>query len=79
VRISNALSRVAGVVKIFPSSTNFILFQHTLGLDTHQRLLDQGLFLNDCASLAPGMLRLSLRSPSENDLVLQAISALGEV
>jgi histidinol-phosphate aminotransferase len=75
-RMISALEKSPGVSKVFPSRTNFILFKHTHGDAVHTKLLENGFFLNDCRSVGPGTLRLSLRSAEENDRLLHCISQL---
>lgn len=75
-RVLARLRATLPVSKVYPSSTNFVLFEHSMGEKTHAALSDLGFFLNDCSSVAPGALRLSLRSRRENDAVIDALSEL---
>ncbi len=74
-RVMGELEKMPGVEKVYPSQTNFILFRHGLGARAHERLAQAKIFLNDCASVAPGALRFSLRSAEENDRVLKALAS----
>ncbi|MCI2046492.1 MAG: aminotransferase class I/II-fold pyridoxal phosphate-dependent enzyme [Faecalibacterium sp.] len=63
---------------VLPGEANYLLFRTTLP-DLAARLAQEGLLVKDCADcagLAPGYCRVSLRTLSENARLAQAVSVL---
>ena len=80
-RMHRALEDLQGITA-YPSAANFILCQwlYTDDLDDLLRpLLSQGLYVRDCRNF-PGLdgnyFRLAVRTPAENDQLLQSISSI---
>lgn len=83
-RLQRGLERLSGV-RVFPTKANFILLELPIG---HQAtrvvsvLRRQGLLLRDCSQV-PGLndrsLRVAVRTRSENDQLLKALSFIGRV
>lgn len=74
-RLEGALSRLAGVQRVWPSQANFLLveFQHPAAV--WQRAHAAGLLLRDMRR-APGLaqaLRISIGSPEQNDRLLASL------
>ncbi|MFI5119736.1 MAG: pyridoxal phosphate-dependent aminotransferase [Thermoanaerobaculia bacterium] len=71
-RVSAAL-RAAGAV-VAPSRSNFLFVRPPAADAAHVRrcLLERGILVRDMTSAVPGRLRVSIGSPLENDLFLEA-------
>jgi threonine-phosphate decarboxylase len=81
IRVHHALGALQGITA-YPSAANFILCQwhRTEDLDDLLRhLLSQGLYVRDCRNF-PGLdgnyFRLAVRSPAENDQLLESIASI---
>ena len=73
-RIRAELERIDGIARVWPSEGNYLLFR-TAAEDLFDRLLDQGVLVRDF-STAPrlgGCLRVTVGTPEENDLFLEAL------
>ena len=80
-RVMVAMHQLSGIVKLWPSSANFLCFQVANAHDCYQNLLAQNIVVRS-VSHYPGLhncLRVSIGSMQENNLFLTAIStALAE-
>ncbi len=83
IRLQQALGALAGITG-YPSAANFILCQwhRTDDLDDLLRhLLSQGLYVRDCRNF-PGLegnyFRVAVRSPAENDQLLESIASISD-
>jgi threonine-phosphate decarboxylase len=81
IRVHHALGALQGITA-YPSAANFILCQwHRTGDldDLLRHLLSQGLYVRDCRNF-PGLdgnyFRLAVRSPAENDQLLESIASI---
>lgn len=76
--LSEALSELSVVEKVYPSETNYILVRFTDGNKVFKALWDQGIILRD-QSKQPGLtncLRITIGTEIENVRVIEAIEAL---
>ncbi|CAE6767442.1 threonine-phosphate decarboxylase CobD [Nitrospira defluvii] len=83
-RLQRALERLSGV-RVFPAKANFILLELPVGHKATQVvsvLRRRGVLLRDCSKV-PGLndrsLRVAVRTRSENDRLLKALSFIGRV
>ena len=83
-RLQRALERLSGV-RVFPAKANFILLELPVGHKATQVvsvLRRRGVLLRDCSQV-PGLndrsLRVAVRTRSENDRLLKALSFIGRV
>ena len=69
-------------LKVFPSSTNYLLLQITGGLSSTElrdRLMHQRILVRNCATfmgLTAQFIRVAIRTRAENDLLVRAIHAV---
>lgn len=79
-RLGRALREIPDL-QVFPSEANFLLIELPASLrasDVAERLRDRGLLVRDCSTIAgltERMVRVAIRTPRENDLLLRAIEA----
>lgn len=72
-RMADELQRSPFVKRIYPSVANFLLVEAVDRLALLARLKEYGIRARDRQSDMPDCVRLSLGTPAENDLVLQAL------
>lgn len=69
-------------LKIFPSSTNYLLLQITEGISSRElrdRLLHQRILIRDCATfmgLSPHFFRIAIRTTEENERLLKGLKSV---
>ncbi len=76
--LSRAIQKMPGT-KIYPSETNFILFQARPDLD--RRLLEHGILIRDCSNfrgLEKGFFRIGVRPHAENEALMKAWKLIEE-
>lgn len=75
-RVSDALSTLPVIDKVWRSSGNFVLFRGRDAGNLFHLALENGVLLRDVSAQSGlgGCLRMSMGRPDENDLVLQAFS-----
>lgn len=74
-RVLDELLQLRGVVRVWPSSANFVLLRTGVE-DLFERLLDLGVLVRDF-STTPGLegcIRVTIGQPDENDWFLQALT-----
>jgi histidinol-phosphate aminotransferase len=67
---------IADVVEVFPSRANFLLVRHAQATALWQRLCSRGVLVRNFdrpGSPLTGCLRVTIGTPSENDLLLEAL------
>jgi len=76
--IARELALLRVVEKVYPSSTNFILVRVTEAKSVYQKLLSKGIVVRDRSSvlLCNDCLRITIGTPSENQILLQELKAL---
>jgi len=77
-RISAELRKLSGVVEVFPSDANFILFRCREASSMVNRLFEKGIVVRDRSSV-PGLadcIRVSVGTPAENTLFLEELRKL---
>jgi histidinol-phosphate aminotransferase len=77
-RISFELRKVSGVIEVFPSDANFILFRCSEASSVVDRLFEKGIVVRDRSSV-PGLadcVRVSVGTPAENTLFLEELQKL---
>jgi len=77
-RISSELGKIHGVVEVFPSDANFILFRCRDASSVVNRLFEKGIVVRDRSSV-PGLadcIRVSVGTPAENTLFLEELRTL---
>ena len=75
--LSERLSTIRGI-KIFPSMTNFILFQSD-NFELQQKLLSKKIFIRSCENiegLGPGYYRIAVKNKDTNDILADAINLI---
>lgn len=78
VRLAQALPRMAGVRRVYPSSANFLLVRFDNPDAAYEALLEAGIVVRDMRH-ALGLddaLRISLGTPGQNDAVLATLAGL---
>lgn len=75
-RVRHGLRKAPTVVNIFPSDTNFLLVQVTDAPKVYEALVANQLIVRNQHKTIPNCLRITIGSPEENDLLLQAFEAL---
>jgi histidinol-phosphate aminotransferase len=78
-RLARALWEMPLVVKVHPSDANFLLVQMKGARKVYEHLLEKGIVVRD-RSTTPGCaecLRLTVGTPSENDLLIDALKGYG--
>jgi histidinol-phosphate aminotransferase len=75
-RIAAALPSIAGVRRVYPSSTNFLLVRFDDAEAAFAALLARGIVVRDMRGLPQldDALRISLGTPQQNDRLLDALS-----
>jgi threonine-phosphate decarboxylase len=72
-RVTNELSALEGI-QVMPSSTNFILVH--CEKDLYSKLKERKILVRDCSrekGLGKGYIRIAIRSPQENDVLIKTI------
>lgn len=80
-RVAGCLQEIGGVEKVFPSSSNFLLFRCRSASEVYRRLFEEGIVIRD-RSEGPrtrGCLRVTIGLPQENDLFLARVAKYLEV
>ena len=72
-RLMQALERLPGLIKLYPSQANFILLQHETPDLIFHRLKTKGLLIRDRQTDLAGGLRISIGTKIEIDLLLAAL------
>jgi len=77
-RMASAIRELPGV-DVLPSAANFLLL-HTERTDVFDRLLERGVLVRDLSSAVgrPGTWRVTVGTPGENDIVIEALRAVLE-
>ena len=74
LRLEKELAKNSLIEKIFPSSTNFIFLRCPKANQLYEQLLQKGIIIRNFASkpLTKNCLRISVGTPKQNDLLLEA-------
>jgi histidinol-phosphate aminotransferase len=74
-RLKNLLESLAGVVKVYDSDANFLLFKCNDPKGVQHKLAEQGIIIRDRSSQPKleGCLRVSIGTEEENDILWEAI------
>ncbi len=74
-RIKNQLESLMGIIKVYPSEANFLLFKCLRAKDVQKKLASEGIIIRDRSSQPKleDCLRLSIGSEEENDIFWDAI------
>jgi histidinol-phosphate aminotransferase len=77
-RMASAIRELPGV-EVLPSAANFLLL-HTVRTDVFDRLLERGVLVRDLSSAVgrPGTWRVTVGTPRENDVLIEALRAVLE-
>jgi histidinol-phosphate aminotransferase len=77
-RMASAIRELPGV-DVLPSAANFLLL-HTERTDVFDRLLERGVLVRDLSSAVgrPGTWRVTVGTPGENDILIEALRAVLE-
>lgn len=75
-RLSNLLTKLPLVKKVYPSDANFILVEVNDTVNTYNFLVDKGIIVRDRSkvSLCEGCLRITIGTPSENDELISILT-----
>jgi len=71
--MTRQLAKAPGIIKVFPSQTNFLLVEADDAEQLYHYLLSKNLITRNRSRLIPGCLRITVGSPLENRLLLQAL------
>jgi len=74
-RVLEVLKQLSGIEKVYPSKANFILFKVKDGSKVYKDVLAKGIVIRNRAKDVANTLRISIGTPSENNLVLAALGA----
>jgi histidinol-phosphate aminotransferase len=76
--LSAKLLELGMVKKVYPSDANFILAEVEDALGTYNALVEQGIIIRDRSkvTLCEGCLRITVGTPTENELLLSALQSL---
>jgi histidinol-phosphate aminotransferase len=79
-RLARALPRCPGVVRVFPSRSNFLLVEFESLPEIERRMRASGILVRDFGHEAElrNCARISIGKPRENDLLLAALGAVAE-
>jgi histidinol-phosphate aminotransferase len=74
-RLMDALPKVPGINRVWPSAANFILIESADAPTLVSRVREAGILLRDFSwdPLLPGCVRITVGSPDENDRLLEAL------
>jgi histidinol-phosphate aminotransferase len=74
-RLMDALPKVSGINRVWPSAANFILIESADAPTLVSRAREAGILLRDFSwdPLLPGCVRITVGSPDENDRLLEAL------
>lgn len=72
-RLEKALLKIKEVYRVYPSDANYILFCCPNARDVQKRVASLGVIIRDRSSYIPDSLRITVGTPEENDLALQAL------
>jgi len=61
------------VIKVWPTESNFVLFEVGNAKRLYQELVDQGIIVRDRSSQIPNTLRVSVGTPEENDQFMDVL------
>jgi histidinol-phosphate aminotransferase len=77
-RLSRELNALPLIRKVYPSDANFLLVQVDDPRGIYQSLMDRGIIVRDRSSvpLCEGCLRITVGTPDENRLLLEALSVI---
>ncbi len=75
-RISGELGKISGISKVWPSAANFLLVSVEEPLKLYRHLLERGIVIRDRSKVrgCEGTLRITVGTPPQNDLLLEAIA-----
>ena len=76
-RLKEELSKLACVLEIYPSETNFLLVKVTQPKKIHTELMEKGVIVRDRSNViaCEGCLRISIGTKEENDTLLNLLKA----
>ncbi|MEJ5960727.1 histidinol-phosphate transaminase [Pedobacter immunditicola] len=76
--LTEALTALPLVKKVYPSDANFILVAVDNATQTYNALVEQGIIVRDRSkvTLCEGCLRITIGTPEENDLLIEALKSL---
>jgi histidinol-phosphate aminotransferase len=79
-RVADALRRCPDVVRVWPSSSNFLLVQFENLEATEGRLLANRVLVRELGHepVLRGCVRISIGKPRENDILLSALGSVAE-
>ncbi len=74
-RVKEKLNSMAGVLEVFPSDANYLLFKVDNPKEVHRLLAEKGIIIRDRSSQVKlaGCLRATIGTPEENDLFIKAL------
>lgn len=78
--LSEELTTLPFVKKVYPSDANFILVELDEALNTYNALVEQGIIVRDRSkvTLCEGCLRITIGTPQENQTLLAALKSLNK-
>ena len=80
-RVSAEIEKLEIVQKVYPSDANFVLVAVDDAPGMYQRLVKNGIIVRDRSkvNLCAGCLRITIGSPDENNLLLNALKSLNQL
>ena len=75
-KLQKILPEIEGIRHVFPTDTNFILFQVDAPDAVYQALIERGVIIRNQSGKIPGALRLSVGTPEENRVMIERLRAV---
>jgi len=74
-RLSSRLNEIPGIIRVYPSDTNFLLIQVDQPDSVYQQLLNQSIVVRNRSNqvLCEGCLRITVGTPEENDALVNTL------
>lgn len=74
--LATMLKTIPGVIKVYPSQTNFILVQVTDADAVYEILVRKNIIVRNRSKEVPGCLRITVGTPDQNNLLINALMPL---
>lgn len=71
--LADELSKIAGIKKIYPSESNFLLFECEQPLAVYRKLTEKGIIIRDRSNQVKNCLRVSVGNREQNEKFLSAL------
>lgn len=75
-RLGTALANLSGLNRVYPSDANFFLLEVPDAPGMYRALIEKGVVVRNRHSILPNCLRVTVGTPSENDLLIQTLKQI---